>query len=55
MGEPFAVMSLKEGDHMHKFKKVSAALFSTGILAAGIAAPSAGGDLPVAYAPQIGG
>jgi len=27
---------------MHKFKKVSAALFSTGILAAGIAAPSAG-------------
>jgi hypothetical protein len=27
---------------MHKFKKVSAALFSTGILVAGIAAPSAG-------------
>jgi hypothetical protein len=27
---------------MHKFKKVSAALFSTGILAAGIAVPSAG-------------
>jgi hypothetical protein len=27
---------------MHKFKKVSAALFSTGILAAGIAASSAG-------------